>query len=172
MGGKIRLGLVADSDVKKWYCDDLLTMQEIADRVGCKKQAVMHRLNKMGVAYRGGPVPRKCKHCGETFSANRKRLKNGKSLYCSIYCYQSDVSVSGKLSHAGQRAGRRVANAREGEVVHHINGDNFDNRPENLIVFGSHAQHAGFHKSGGARWLMDMVSDGKIVLNGITKWPK
>ena len=35
---------------------------------------------------------------------------------------------------------------REGEVVHHINGDIRDNRPENLQVFASQAEHAKYHK--------------------------
>lgn len=32
-----------------------------------------------------------------------------------------------------------------GEVVHHINGDKRDNRPENLIVFASQKLHAKWH---------------------------
>lgn len=34
----------------------------------------------------------------------------------------------------------------KGEVVHHINGDKRDNRPENLMVFKSQAEHARWHK--------------------------
>lgn len=34
---------------------------------------------------------------------------------------------------------------RPGEVVHHINGDKHDNRPENLMVFSSQQEHAAYH---------------------------
>lgn len=33
-----------------------------------------------------------------------------------------------------------------GEVVHHINGNKRDNRPENLQVFSSQAEHARWHE--------------------------
>lgn len=34
---------------------------------------------------------------------------------------------------------------RKGEVVHHINGDKRDNRPENLKVFNNQKEHAKWH---------------------------
>lgn len=42
-----------------------------------------------------------------------------------------------------------------GEVVHHINRDKRDNRPENLMVFKSQAEHARWHK----------LHDGKEVVD-------
>lgn len=33
----------------------------------------------------------------------------------------------------------------KGEVVHHINGNKKDNRPENLAVFKSQSEHMKFH---------------------------
>lgn len=34
---------------------------------------------------------------------------------------------------------------RPGEVVHHINGNKHDNRPENLMVFNSQQEHVAYH---------------------------
>lgn len=43
----------------------------------------------------------------------------------------------------------------DGEVVHHINGDRADNRPENLMVFRSSGDHTAFHRGGRAVRLED-----------------
>ena len=54
--------------------------------------------------------------------------------------------------HFGRHEHRIVAEQilgrplRKGEVVHHINRDKRDNRPENLMIFPSQAEHARWHK--------------------------
>lgn len=143
------------------YEVDLLTMQEIADRLGVTKQAIYHRLKKVGrSAFKATAIGRKCLKCGEPFVANRKRILAGRGKYCSVRCYQADVSMHGKLSRHGQREARRAVGAvlgrtlRSEEVVHHIDGNSFNNEcPGNLMLFGSNAEHMSFHKGGSAKVL-------------------
>jgi len=41
---------------------------------------------------------------------------------------------------------------KEGEVVHHINGDKRDNRAENIMVFASQAEHLDWHRRNDLRY--------------------
>jgi hypothetical protein len=172
MGGSGKLSSVSNDDIARWYTVDLLSMQEIADRVGVTRAAVSYRINQMNLTYRGGAVDRKCTSCGEIYLAQRKRVKNGATQFCSRRCYFEAISVHGVYSRAGQRAGRKASQAKAGEVVHHIDGDTLNNDPKNLVVFHSHSQHCAFHKSGAARWLKEKVEAKEVVLTVVTRWPK
>lgn len=54
--------------------------------------------------------------------------------------------IHGRHAHrvvAEQKLGRKL---RRGEVVHHIDGDRLNYHPDNLMIFGSQAEHLQWHR--------------------------
>lgn len=108
-----------------------------------------------------------CAHCGREFTVFQTKLRRGWGKYCCKACKDADHEGRARLGrgyigvlareHPAANSdgyvmehrlvmesvlGRRLARH---EVVHHINGDIRDNRPENLKLFSSHSEHVRAH---------------------------
>ena len=72
----------------------------------------------------------------------RRKLRNARldsgegKTYSKFYGRHTHRVVAEKM------LGRML---RPGEVVHHIDGDKRNNRPENLMVFASQSEHVAWH---------------------------
>jgi hypothetical protein len=101
-----------------------------------------------------------CQQCGTTYFVDQYRVSRSK--FCSFRCHgafsrgngdslryggsgKTYVKLNGRHMHrviAEQKIGRDLVH---GEVVHHINGDLRDNRPENLEVT-TRSRHIQIHR--------------------------
>ena len=94
-----------------------------------------------------------CKNRGprhHNWRGGRKKTSGG-YIYKSCWGHPRATSTGYVLEHilvAEKMLGRRL---KKGEIVHHRNGKKSDNRPSNLVVLKSQAEHQSFHMRG-TKW--------------------
>ncbi len=155
----VRISKLSEDQIRELYLADV-RINEIARRACVSRQAIFSTLKRIGVHNpRHGTRTATCKYCGEQFQVWRSRA--GDALYCSIPCYNAHKNGYGYYGKRGTIArleqehginvrtsrgrARRAMDAKTGEVVHHIDGNPFNNDPANLMIFKSHADHMRYH---------------------------
>lgn len=141
------------SQLERLYLVEHLTMAEIGKIYGVSRQMINYFMRRLGVPRGTGErfmVP--CDACGGQYSITRKRFKSSIKHFCSMMCYTSYLhNAEYRQSRTGQRIGRKVMEKylnrelRQGEVIHHIDGDTMNNNLSNLKLFPSHSEHIAFH---------------------------
>ena len=113
------------------------TMQQIANRYGVTRQAVLHHLRKAGVkAERGTRVQVNCAYCGSGLNLVRCKWRRSKRHFCNEHCYYASRE---NPAYNEWRTGQQQARA------HHKDGDNSNNALTNLAVFASQSDHMKHH---------------------------
>ena len=135
------------------YLVEHKTLEEIGQELGVSRQAVFYYTRKYRIpAHKAENVDSTCDICGKNFTVTRKRWKKTLKHFCSFACYKVYLrNDEYRQRRTGQRIGRDVMEKkiarklRDGEVVHHIDGNNDNNDPKNLILFSSHSDHLKHH---------------------------
>lgn len=116
-------------------------MKEIANLSGLSRHTVLNWLKAAGVVEKDRKiVVTTCPFCGERFRQKWSRQR----VHCSHQCHGAMTGAAGRYNErlsALTSMHRRV----EGGVKHYINGDQWDDRPENVRLFDSHEEHIAWH---------------------------
>ena len=134
------------------FITGLVPMAALATEYRISRQAVHKIIRKAGVDIAAAAKPLvTCAVCNKSFTAARNRVRVTNTLTCSRECYNTFLR---RNNYRECRHGSRLARAiveqyhvlKAGEVVHHIDGDQSNNRLENLMVFASQADHIRHHR--------------------------
>lgn len=122
------------------YADDRRAVRRCAVEHGISIQAVYYHMNRNGIKRRSG----RDATVGTQARENNPNWKGGTTVRKDGYVleYVAGRQVFQHRLVAERMIGRALL---ETECVHHINGCKSDNRPENLQVMQTHAEHMKEH---------------------------
>lgn len=142
-----------DKETLRYFYDDLLmSPQMIGEKFNKTRQRIWQLLNEYGL-YDDQRVVRVCVKCKESFRVIRSRVRNTPAKYCSDTCYHKHRQEVGghNPSRVGRRRGREVIEDWLGFklpvdfIVHHEDGNELNNEPDNVFVFPSQSAHMKYH---------------------------
>lgn len=139
-------------DIINAYTIDLLSMQEIANLLHVSRAAIHTILRKHGIDTSKQRIAVTCTACGTTVYRTRKQVRRQHNHFCNRTCYDSYLTA-GKASYAQDRHSQRLARAvvtqyfdlQPRHIVHHEDGNSFNNKPDNLRVFSNQGDHIRYH---------------------------
>ena len=130
--------------LRKMIEDDLLTQVQAANLLGCNRTSVERACKRFGL---------KTQRTGPRSGPGHPDWKGGRYIVGGyMYVWSPDHPYRTKAGYVSEQ--RLVVESKigryltRGEVVHHLNGDRLDNRPENLQHFSTNAEHLRCELSG------------------------
>lgn len=138
-------------DIINAYENNLEPMISIAKRYGVSRGRIYQILNECGVDTSKRRIPVSCTVCGTAVQRTKAHIRKTKNPYCSTDCYFAALeNKDSQYWRHGQRIARQVVsklfNLQPGNVVHHIDTNNYNNNPNNLVVFATQGDHIRHHR--------------------------
>ena len=122
------------------YINQQLTTRELARRAGCCQETAWRWLRNLGIPTRDAKTARKLMKHGHRWNGGRKITNMGYVLVRHPRHRLADVDGYVPEHRLVAEEAFHCTLAPK-EVVHHVNKNKQDNRPENLIVFANNTKH-------------------------------
>lgn len=140
--------------LEEQYLVKHLTQEQIGKSIGTTGRWIGKLIKKFGIDTRKAEwVNVQCCVCGKTKDITRSHWKRTEQHYCSSKCYYDRMASCSNYTRSpyGMRKARQVMAEHIGreldgnECVHHIDGDNNNNRLDNLTLFPNNNEHIKHH---------------------------
>lgn len=139
--------------------EDCVPMAEIATWFGVTRQGLWKAFKREGIETRKRYATRRkviCDQCGVEYEMTRARYRekvrdNGNvKKFCSDTCYYVYLENKDSISNRHhQRIARykvsQVFDLKDEHVVHHKDGNHFNTRLDNFMVFANQSDHIRYH---------------------------
>lgn len=116
------------------------------------------------------PVYGNCDHCGAPISMPPSQWARSQEHFCSRQCHMAKMNAELNPTRMTKEVRQKLAlsrlNTGQTDSYRKTNGDKRDNRPENLRVFSSQAEHARWHKENDKEVVPDEVHPTRISAEG------
>jgi hypothetical protein len=150
-----RLTTKVQVDIVTAFTEDLEPVITLADKYGLTRHGIYKILKRAGIDPKEyGKLDVSCKVCGKIITRHRARVRRQLNHFCCEACYHAFLEAGNGKPYKPSPWGGRVARAKvsehfelkEGNVVHHENRSQFDNRLSNLRVFATQGDHTRYHR--------------------------
>lgn len=144
-------------DIIDAYQNELVPMIELASRYNMTRQGIHKILRRAGVNTALDKIPVSCTACDKEFVVPRCRMRRSKHLFCCQECYTAWLQAGSRYQHS--RCGMRFARNKVAEwfsnkrwrfvdsyIIHHKDGNNYNNQIHNLMVFKNQGDHIRHHR--------------------------
>lgn len=148
-------------DIIRAFTESLVPAAKLAEQYGITRQSIWKMLKKQGVNTAKGIGNTRfevsCDYCQKVIVRNRARVRNQTRNFCNHACYYSFIDHNhGTGPYKANRHGQRIAREKisqvfeltKGNVIHHIDRNNYNNRWDNLMVFATNGDHIRYHRLG------------------------
>jgi hypothetical protein len=139
------------------YTIRLQTMIELARQYGVTRNAVYKVLKCAGVdtsKVGAANIKVSCTSCGKEIIVKRCMFRTRKHVFCDHVCYYAFLKHGNGNPLIMNRQCSRIARTIVskyftlplGSIVHHEDRNDFNNNPDNLIVFANQGDHVRHHR--------------------------
>jgi len=138
-------------DIINAYVTGLEPMAKIARQYGVTRATIYNIMKQAGVDTTKQLIPVSCTVCGTVVHRHKSHVRKTKYPYCSVDCYYAAIeNKRSKYWRHGQRIARTLVSEhfdlQPEHVVHHIDGNNYNNSLDNLCVFANQGDHVRYHR--------------------------